>query len=70
MKEGKATRDSQVKVFRGGKVIAESKLIGLRRFKDDVKEVTNGMDFGVKLESFGDFQVGDILQFVRQELID
>jgi translation initiation factor IF-2 len=70
MKEGKATRDSQVKVFRGGKLIAESRLTGLRRFKDDVKEVTNGMEFGVKLENFGDFQVGDILQFVRQERID
>jgi len=70
MKEGKATRDSQVRVFRGGKVIAESRLTGLRRFKDDVKEVTNGMEFGVRLESFGDFQVGDILQFIRQELID
>lgn len=70
MKEGKATRDSQVKVFRGGKIIAESRLAGLRRFKDDVKEVTNGMEFGVRLETFGDFQVGDILQFIRQERID
>ena len=39
IKEGKATRDSLVKVIRGGKVIAESRVAGLRRFKDDVKEV-------------------------------
>jgi len=70
IKEGRATRDSLVRVIRGGKVIAESKVSGLRRFKDDVKEVTTGMECGVKLESFNDFEVGDILQFVRQEKVD
>jgi translation initiation factor IF-2 len=70
IKEGKATRDSLVRVLRGGKVVAESKVAGLRRFKDDVKEVTTGMECGVKLDSFNDFQVGDILQFVRQERVD
>jgi len=70
VKEGKATRDSLVRIIRGGKVIAESKVAGLRRFKDDVKEVTTGMECGVKLENFNDFEVGDILQFVRQEKVD
>ncbi|MBN1376579.1 MAG: translation initiation factor IF-2, partial [Dehalococcoidia bacterium] len=70
IKEGKATRDSQVKIFRGGKVVAESRVAGLRRFKDDVKEVATGMECGIKLDSFNDFQVGDILQFIRQERID
>jgi translation initiation factor IF-2 len=70
IKEGKATRDALVKIVRGGKVIAESRVAGLRRFKDDVKEVTTGMECGVKLDSFNDFQVGDILQFVRQEKVD
>jgi translation initiation factor IF-2 len=70
IKEGKATRDSQVRVIRGGKVIAESRVGGLRRFKDDVKEVTTGMECGVKLESFNSFETGDILQFVRREQID
>ncbi len=70
IKEGKATRDSQVRVLRGGKVIAESRVSGLRRFKDDVKEVTTGMECGVKLESFNSFEAGDILQFVRREQID
>jgi translation initiation factor IF-2 len=70
IKEGKATRDSLVKIIRGSKVIAESRVVGLRRFKDDVKEVTTGMECGVKLDTFNDFQVGDILQFVRQERID
>jgi len=70
IKEGKATRDALVKIVRGGKVIAESRVAGLRRFKDDVKEVTTGMECGVKLDSFNDFQVGDILQFIRQEKVD
>ncbi len=70
VKEGKATRDSQVRVIRGGKVIAESRVAGLRRFKDDVKEVSTGMECGVKLEGFNDLEVGDILQFVRQERVD
>jgi translation initiation factor IF-2 len=70
VKEGKATRDSLVKIVRGGKVIAESRVAGLRRFKDDVREVTAGMECGVKLDSFNDFQVGDILQFIRQEKVD
>ena len=70
IKEGKATRDSLVKIVRAGKVIAESRVAGLRRFKDDVKEVTTGMECGVKLDSFNDFQVGDILQFIRQEKVD
>ncbi|MFA5400432.1 MAG: translation initiation factor IF-2 [Dehalococcoidia bacterium] len=70
IKEGKATRDSLVRIIRGGKVIAESKVAGLRRFKDDVKEVATGMECGVKLENFNDLEVGDILQFVRQEKVD
>jgi translation initiation factor IF-2 len=36
IKEGRATRDSLVRIVRGGKVIAESRVAGLRRFKDDV----------------------------------
>jgi translation initiation factor IF-2 len=70
IKEGRATRDSLVRIIRGGKVIAESRVAGLRRFKDDVKEVNTGLECGVKLESFNDFEVGDILQFVRQEQVD
>jgi translation initiation factor IF-2 len=50
--------------------VAESKVAGLRRFKDDVKEVTLGMECGVKLESFNDFQVGDMIQFVRQQKVE
>jgi translation initiation factor IF-2 len=69
LREGKATRDSQVRVLRANKMIAESRVSSLKRFKDDVKEVSTGMECGVKLDSFNDFQVGDILQFFRQEQV-
>jgi len=69
LKEGKATRDSQVRVLRANKIIAESRVSSLKRFKDDVKEVAAGMECGVKLDSFSDFQPGDILQFFRQEQV-
>ncbi|MDD5311651.1 MAG: translation initiation factor IF-2 [Dehalococcoidia bacterium] len=69
LREGKATRDSQVRVLRANKTIAESRVSSLKRFKDDVKEVAAGMECGVKLDSFNDFQIGDILQFFRQEQV-
>lgn len=67
IKEGKVTRDSRVSIIRSNKAIAESRVIGLRRFKDDVREVAAGMECGIRLENFTDFQVGDILQFSRIE---
>ena len=39
----------------------------LRRFKDDVKEVAAGYECGIGVETFGDFQVGDVLEFFRNE---
>jgi translation initiation factor IF-2 len=69
VKEGKVTRDSQARVLRAGKVVAESRVAGLRRFKDDVREVATGMECGIKLENFNDFQPGDIIQFFRMEKV-
>jgi len=67
IKDGRATRDSKVHILRANKTVAESRVIGLKRFKDDVKEVQAGMECGVRLENFSDFQVGDMLQFFRIE---
>lgn len=69
VKEGKVRRDSMVRVLRQGEVIHESRVHSLRRFKEDAKEVAVGMECGVKIEHFSDFQVGDILQFYRQEKV-
>jgi translation initiation factor IF-2 len=65
--EGKANRGAQVRVRRGDKVVVESTVASLRRFKDDVKEVASGYECGVGLKDFDAFEVGDILEFFRKE---
>lgn len=69
VKEGKIKRDSSARVLRRGELICESRVISLRRFKEDVKEVAAGFECGVKIENFSDFQVGDIIQFYRKETV-
>jgi translation initiation factor IF-2 len=63
--EGKASRGASVRVLRLGKVVVESTVVSLRRFKDDVKEVAAGFEAGVGVKDFHDFQLGDVLQFFR-----
>jgi len=41
----------------------------LRRFKEDVKEVATGFECGLRLEGFSDFQIGDVVQSYRQEIV-
>lgn len=65
--EGKAMRNAQARVLRGGKVLADERVGGLKRFKDDVREVATGMECGITLDSFQDFEVGDIIEFYRKE---
>jgi translation initiation factor IF-2 len=65
--DGKATRGAQVRVRRGDKVLVESTVASLRRFKDDVKEVASGYECGVGLKDFEAFEVGDVLEFFRKE---
>jgi translation initiation factor IF-2 len=65
--EGKATRSSLVKVTRTGKEVFSGKLASLKRFKDDVKEVQTGYEFGLSVEGFNDIKEGDILVFSIQE---
>jgi translation initiation factor IF-2 len=65
--EGKVTRGVPVRVRRGDEVVAESTVSSLRRFKDDVKEVSAGYEAGVGIADFNSFEVGDILEFFRME---
>jgi translation initiation factor IF-2 len=60
--EGKITRNSIGKVFRGKEQIAETKISSLRRFKDDVKEVAQGYECGIELDDFQGFQEGDVIE--------
>jgi len=69
IKEGKVKRDDSARILRHGEVIYESRVSSLRRFKEDVKEVSAGFECGVRIGNFADFQVGDVIQFYRQELV-
>ena len=60
--EGKVKRGSKVRLIRDGIVIHTGELASLKRFKDDVKEVTSGFDCGLSLKSFNDLQEMDIIE--------
>ncbi|MBR0331799.1 MAG: translation initiation factor IF-2, partial [Alistipes sp.] len=66
VREGKIGRNTPIRVIRDGIVIYTGKLGSLKRFKDDVKEVTSGMDCGLNIESFNDIKVGDIIEGYEQ----
>jgi translation initiation factor IF-2 len=68
--EGKASRDAQVKILRQNKVVADSRISSLKRFKEDVAEVSTGLECGLGVEGNIDFQIGDIIEFYRKERID
>jgi translation initiation factor IF-2 len=70
VKEGKAARDAQVRVIRGKEVITDSEVTSLKRFKNDAKEVAAGMECGLAIANFNDYQVGDIIEFHRKERVD
>jgi translation initiation factor IF-2 len=65
--EGKISRGASVRVRRGDQVLHESVIESLRRFKDDVNEVTAGYECGVGIRDFDAFEVGDTLEFFRKE---
>ena len=66
VREGKLTRNTPIRVIRDGIVIYTGKLGSLKRFKDDVKEVTSGQDCGLNIESFNDVKIGDIIEGYEQ----
>ena len=68
---GTIRRDGKVRVIRNGKQIADVKLANLKRFKDEVKEVSSGYECGISLEGWDDIQTGDILQaYIVEEYRD
>ena len=69
IKDGKIKRTSKVRVKRENKTVAETTISGLRRFKDDVKEVAAGYECGIALENFDQFQVGDIFECYSLERV-
>jgi translation initiation factor IF-2 len=65
--EGKLWRDAQVKILHQNKVICDSRVSSLKRFKEDVAEVSTGLECGLGIEAIVDFQIGDIIEFYRME---
>ena len=66
VREGKITRHTPIRVIRDGIVIHTGRLGSLKRFKDDVKEVSSGMDCGLNIESYNDIKIGDIIEGYEQ----
>ncbi len=69
VKDGKITRDAQVRVLRDNIVIYEGNVGSLQRFKDSVKEVATNYECGMSIEKFNDIKEGDIFEcFVMEEI--
>ena len=60
--EGKVTRNAMARLVRKGEVILETKIESVKREKDDVKEVAEGYECGIKLEKSSEIKEGDILE--------
>ncbi|MFM2032240.1 MAG: hypothetical protein RLZZ297_1005, partial [Chloroflexota bacterium] len=68
--DGKITRQLSVRVLRSGVVVHDGRLSSLRRFKEDVREVTSGYECGVVVDGFNDVQDGDNMEFYRKERVE
>ena len=60
--EGKVHRSDKARLVRDGIVIHTGAINALKRYKDDVKDVANGLECGISLVNFNDIQVGDVLE--------
>jgi translation initiation factor IF-2 len=65
--DGSIRRDSEIKVVRDGEQIFKGKIGSLKRFKDDAREVTNGMECGIGIANFGDLKEGDTIEAFSTE---
>jgi translation initiation factor IF-2 len=63
---GKVIRNDLAKIYRDDKLITETRIASLKRFKDDVREVTGGFECGIGLDGFDDIKVGDIIETYKQ----
>jgi translation initiation factor IF-2 len=67
--DGSIKRDAEVRLMRDGEQVFKGKLSSLKRFKDDAREVTNGMECGMGIANFNDIQIGDTVEaFVTERV--
>ena len=65
--DGRIARGLAVRVIRGGEIVQEGQVASLRRFKEDVNEVSAGYECGIGVQGYSDFQEGDVLEAYRTE---
>jgi translation initiation factor IF-2 len=68
--EGKITRKSSIRLVRDGIQVFDGKILSLRRFKDDAKEVLTGFECGIGIDGFNDLKLGDIIESYIQERVE
>ena len=67
--DGRIARDSTIHLLRAGQVLYEGPIVSLKHFRDDVREVTNGLEGGITLEGFHDYEEDDVLEAYRTEQV-
>jgi translation initiation factor IF-2 len=67
VQDGVIRRDAEIKVMRDGEQVHKGKIGSLKRFKDDAREVTNGMECGIGIANYGDLKEGDLLEAFSTE---
>ena len=68
--EGTVTRGATCRLVRDGTIIYSGRIASLRRFKDDVREVTAGMECGIVLENFADVKQGDVIEVYETRQVE
>ena len=67
--DGKMNRSAEARVLRDGQVVFDGKMSTLRRFQDEVEEVKAGLECGIRLADYNDYEVGDIIECYSLEKI-
>jgi translation initiation factor IF-2 len=64
--DGKINRNSKIRIIRDGVVVFTGELIALKRFKDDVKEVSKGYDCGIQIKNYNDIEQNDLIEAFQE----
>ena len=64
--DGKIYRNSRIRLIRDGVVVFTGELASLKRFKDDVKEVSKGYDCGLQIKNYNDIKEGDVVEAFQE----
>jgi len=68
--DGKVTRDAKVRLVRNGVTVYDGKVLSLKRFKDDAREVAAGYECGIGIDGFNDIKTGDVIEAYVEEQVE